>query len=68
MHEMNNPYREREINNVEEINAQFQLSYSKQFAEKHSVNAFVVAESYLRETPRLWLHDSPASNALLSFA
>ena len=62
--EMNNPYREREINNVEEINTQFQLNYTKTFAEKHNVNAFLVAESYLRETPRLWLHDSPASNAL----
>ena len=61
---MNNPYREREINNVEEINTQLQLSYGKQFAEKHNLSAFLVAESYQRETPRIWLHDSPASNAL----
>jgi TonB-linked SusC/RagA family outer membrane protein len=64
VHSMGNPYREREINNVEEINTQFQLNYNKKIAEKHNVNAFLVAESYLRETPRLWLHDSPASNAL----
>jgi TonB-linked SusC/RagA family outer membrane protein len=59
-----NPWREREINNVEEFNTQFQLNYNKQFAEKHNVNAFLVAESYLRETPRLWLHDVPVSDAL----
>jgi TonB-linked SusC/RagA family outer membrane protein len=62
--EVNNPYRELKISDVEGFNTQFQLSYSKQFAEKHNINTFLVAESYLRETPSLSVFENPASNAL----
>ncbi|GHT22271.1 SusC/RagA family TonB-linked outer membrane protein [Bacteroidia bacterium] len=64
VHDMSNPYRDREINYVEEVNTQVQLSYNTKIADKHNVSAFVVSESYLRETPRFWVEDKPASNAL----
>jgi TonB-linked SusC/RagA family outer membrane protein len=63
-HDMTNPWREREINYVEEFNTQVQLSYNTKIADKHNLSAFVVSESYLRETPRFWVRDRPASNSL----
>ncbi|MDR1369271.1 MAG: TonB-dependent receptor [Dysgonamonadaceae bacterium] len=60
---MDNPWREREIRNVEEVTSQFHLTYDKQF-KKHSINALLAAESIMRDTPRFWVHDRPASNAL----
>jgi TonB-linked SusC/RagA family outer membrane protein len=60
---MDNPWRERRIQRVEELNTQLQLTYDKRFGD-HSVNAYVVAESIKRDTPNFWVHDRPASNSL----
>ena len=60
---MDNPWRERDIRLVEEISTQVQLNYEKRFGA-HNLNAVLVAESIMRDTPEFWVHDRPASNAL----
>jgi TonB-linked SusC/RagA family outer membrane protein len=60
---MDNPWRERDMRMVEEVTAQFQLDYARQFGD-HSLNGVLVAESITRDTPGFWVHDRPASNAL----
>lgn len=60
---MDNPWRERDIRQVEEIMSQGQIAYNKMF-DKHSVSAVVAAESYLRKTPGFWIHTRPNSNSL----
>jgi TonB-linked SusC/RagA family outer membrane protein len=60
---MDNPWRERDIRQVEEIMAQGQLTYNKMFGD-HSVNAVLAAESYKRKTPGFWIHTRPESNSL----
>jgi TonB-linked SusC/RagA family outer membrane protein len=60
---MDNPWRERDIRQVEEVMTQAQLNYDKKFGD-HSVNAVVAAETYLRDTPGFWIHTRPLSNSL----
>ncbi len=63
---MDNPWRERDIRQVEELMTQAQLNYDKKFGE-HSVAAVVAAETYKRDTPRFWIHSRPESNSLTLF-
>ncbi len=63
---MDNPWRERDIRQVEEIMTQAQLNYNKTFG-KHGVNAVLAAETYKRMTPGFWIHSRPNSNALALF-
>lgn len=63
---MDNPWRERDIRQVEEIMTQAQLNYDKRFGE-HSVTAVAAAETYLRHTPGFWIHSRPNSNSLALF-
>ena len=60
---MDNPWRERDIRQVEEIMSQGQLTYSKMF-DKHSLNVVLATESYKRKTPGFWIHTRPESNSL----
>ncbi len=60
---MDNPWRERDIRNVEEVMTQGQLNYKQQFSQ-HGVNAVVAAETYQRKTPGFWIHTRPESNSL----
>ncbi len=60
---MDNPWRERDIRMIEELNYQGTLTYNRSF-EDHHFNAVFAAEAIQRDTPRFWAHDRPASNAL----
>ena len=58
-----NPWRERDIRQVEELTTNVQLAYDKTF-DGHSVNAILGMETIKRDQPRFWLHSIPESNAL----
>ncbi len=60
---MDNPWRERDIRQVEEVMTQVQIDYGKSFGN-HNVNALVASETYQRDTPGFWIHTRPASNSL----
>lgn len=60
---MDNPWRERSIERVEEFTSQFRLAYNNQFG-KHGLNAVFAAETITREEPKVYVHDRPASNEL----
>lgn len=60
---MDNPWRERDIRMIEELNYQGTLTYNQSFGDHH-FNAVFAAEAIQRDTPRFWAHDRPASNAL----
>ncbi|WP_201288627.1 SusC/RagA family TonB-linked outer membrane protein [Sphingobacterium composti] len=60
---MDNPWRERDIRQVEELSYQSTLNYNKSLGD-HNINAVFAAEAIKRETPGFWIHDRPASNAL----
>ncbi len=58
-----NPWRERNIQNVEELTTNFQLSYDKKFGV-HSINAVLGAETIKRDTPNFWIHSIPEANSI----
>ncbi|MCL4640541.1 MAG: TonB-dependent receptor [Olivibacter sp.] len=60
---MDNPWRERSIERVEEITTQFTLTYNKRFG-KHGLNVLGAAETIKRDNPDVYVHDRPASNEL----
>jgi len=60
---MDNPYRERDIRQVEEVMTQVQLNYNKQLG-KHSLSALLASETYKRDTPGFYTHTRPESNSL----
>ena len=61
--ENNNPWRERTRSSVEEVTTNLQLSYDKKFGG-HTIAAVVGAETIKRDTPSIWVHSIPISNAL----
>lgn len=60
---MDNPWRERDIRQVEELSYQATLNYTKNIG-KNNLNAVLAAEAIQRDEPGFWLHDRPASNRL----
>lgn len=60
---MDNPYRERSIEYVEEYSSQASLNFDKNFG-KHGLSAMVAAEGIKRDDPNVYVHSIPASNAL----
>lgn len=60
---MDNPWRERDIRQIEEISYQGTLNYTKNIG-KNNISAVLAAEAITREEPGFWLHDRPASNRL----
>lgn len=60
---MDNPWRERDIRQIEEISYQGTLNYTKSFG-KNNVSGLLAAEAITRDEPGFWLHDRPASNRL----
>lgn len=60
---MDNPWRERDIRQIEEVSYQSTLNYTKSFGN-HNFTGVLAAEAISRETPRFWIHDRPASNSL----
>jgi TonB-linked SusC/RagA family outer membrane protein len=60
---MDNPFRERSIERVEEYTTQFTLTYNKRFG-KHGLNILGAAETIKRDNPDVYVHDRPASNEL----
>lgn len=61
--ENNNPWRERTMGYNQELTANVQLNYAKQFGD-HNVNAVVGFESSRLDTPSTWLHSVPTANSL----
>lgn len=60
---MDNPWRERDIRQVEELSYQGTLQYNRSFGDHH-IDAVFAAEAIQKDQPRFWVHDRPASNAL----
>lgn len=60
---MDNPWRERDVRQIEEVSYQGTLNYAKSFG-KNNLTALVAAEAITREEPGFWMHDRPASNRL----
>ncbi|WP_255491358.1 TonB-dependent receptor [Dysgonomonas sp. ZJ279] len=60
---MDNPYMERTYEKVEETSGQFILDYDKKI-DVHSLSFTVGGEAIRRKSPRFWLQDRPAANAI----
>ncbi|MGK9128072.1 TonB-dependent receptor [Olivibacter sp. SA151] len=60
---MQDPYRERVYQNVEEITSNIQLAYDKKFGD-HSINAIMGFETIKRKDPNLQVISRPTANNL----
>lgn len=60
---MDNPYMERTYASVEETSGQFTFDFNRTFGS-HTIAAVAGGEFLRRKTPKIWLHDRPASNVI----
>ena len=60
---MDNPYRERNREKVEDQFANFQLNFDRRFGN-HSINAVASFEATQRKRPKSWVHSVPVANGM----
>lgn len=60
---MDNPYRERNREKVEDQFSNFQLNFDRKFGD-HAIVAIAGFEASQRKRPRTWIHSTPVSNGM----